>query len=263
MKYLLDLKSCLSETKALFDKSGLEIYTLKGIWIYSQMPKGRTSPKLPNGAKLLHKSNIQVIDGSFRVGSTPDEELKRFLQKKEGKKYTIVSDEHEIIGICKKENIPYIPLSKLESIAKYDKEKYENSIESIKEEASKLQKDITIGQVLSIMISIAVFFIWYYQEAVLAFITLTLIIPSSILVSGILFKLKKTQLLYYSILEFIIGLVIAYMIYHFYQSEEMGLLFKLISLLTAVFTCVRAFTNFDTYAAENENKVSRLWNKIF
>lgn len=261
--YLLDLDSCLSESKALFEKTEKKLYTLGLISTYLSIPKGRTSPSLLKGSKIFLAANINTIGPVLSVTLNPESEFKEFLSTKRAKDYIIVTEDYEIIECCQKNKLESITVDKLESLLEIDIAKYEKSVNEIDQFNNQFQKDRAKGQFLSVVIAIAIGLISFYIEEILSFIKITAIIPLSILTSSILFKLKKEYLLIYSFLELIIGLTIAYSMYHFYKIEKLDSLFKLFSLVSAIFICVRAFSNMDNYSKQNNNWFANIWNRIY
>lgn len=265
-KFLLDYQSCLNGYRVLYSKSNFEFYTLLSIKTQISIPKGRRSPSLVAGAREFLKSDIQLIFDPF-IPSINNKglELIEFLAKNISKKelYTIVTDDTDKISFCKKHQIPWIRLVDLEKKVVFDKEAYKKILNEINTEIKDFSDLILFSNLIAVLIIIASFFAILYSKEIIDFLSLTLIIPVSVVISAILYKVKKSFLLIYTLLEFVVGLILVYIVFNYYKNDEMESFFKLFALMSAIFICVRSFSNFDTYASKKNNKITSLWKKVY
>lgn len=259
MKYLLDIPSCLSKSKALFDKSGKEINALLSTKNHLSIPKGRTSPSLFDGSIEFYWSNVKIVyDYAGYLGS---EDFINFLKSEKALKYTIVTKDPEIITICKKYNLKIISLSQLEELIEFDENQYNIALQN----KTKYILDVDKTTNLRFGVLIIVFFISLFiilLDKIVGLLSILYIIPISFLISGCLYKVKKINLLIYSIFQFTFALILAFIIYNF-ENNDFTKISKILSLLSTIFICTKAFENLDHYITNRESKFNKIWTKIF
>lgn len=259
MKYLLDIPSCLSKSKALFDKSGLEIYALFSTSNYIALSRGRTSPSVLDGGFIFYHSNVKTITDTG--GYLGKDGFIKFLNSKYANKYTIVSDAPKTLNICKQLNLKTIKLLELEKLIEFDDAKYKQALSNKEIFSTEINKvdQVRIGLFI-IIFTISIFMVLINK--IVGLISIFFIFPISILIGGMLYKIKKTNLLFYSIFQLIFAIILAFIIYNF-EENDFTTASKSLSLLSTIFIITKAFENIDNYMIDKKNKYSKWWNFIF
>lgn len=274
MKYLIDYSVLMNSPEIVFDTNPKNNYfTSNYIHFYKTHVSGYgryyTIPKGYHIYQALRSENKIQLTGNYRspFNNYNEREATQSIAEiiEKSNDYIVVTDNFETITAVNLHNKKYISPELLKTQIKIDMESYNHIVNERKEFVQKEIDVVTKVRLSMFFLAFITILIIYFWEQSQKIFGVSIIVPISLMISLILFYLKKKYFKLYIYLELLFGLTLCFVIYNFYESTQLNLFKKILSIASGVFVLLRSFNNLDTLLIKKnpQNKFARLWHVIF